>query len=77
MENEKTESDAQPNLSKEEEIAFHKGALTVLLKERQELARLLAIVQQLIGIHVKRLEQLGVKVGRTEQEEKNKEKKKE
>ncbi len=69
MENEKTEN-RQDNISKEEEIAFHKGALTVLVKERQELARLLTIVQQLITAHAKRLEQLGVKIEKTEQEEK-------
>lgn len=44
----------------EEQIGFHKGALTTLAKERQELGRLLAIVEQLMQMHVKALKDLGV-----------------
>jgi len=43
-----------------EEIGFHKGALSTLAKERQELAKLLAIVEQLMQMHVKALKELGV-----------------
>jgi len=50
-------------MSREEQIGFHKGALTTLIKERQELARILNIVDRLIQAHLKALEQLGVKVG--------------
>jgi len=46
--------------SKEEMIGFHKGALTTLAKERQELARMLGIVEQLMQMHVKSLQDLGV-----------------
>lgn len=46
--------------NKHEQIGFHKGALTTLAKERQELARMLDIVEQLIQMHVKALKELGV-----------------
>jgi len=43
-----------------EQVGFHKGALTTLAKERQELGRLLAIVEQLMQMHVKALKDMGV-----------------
>jgi biotin operon repressor len=46
--------------NKDEQIGFHKGALTTLAKERQELARLLEIVEQLMQMHVKGLKELGI-----------------
>jgi len=45
---------------KEEQIGFHKGALSTLAKERQELLRMITIVDQLIQVHVKALKDLGV-----------------
>ncbi|MBI4141122.1 hypothetical protein HY485_04770 [Candidatus Woesearchaeota archaeon] len=46
--------------NKDEQIGFHKGALTTLAKERQELARLLGVVEQLMQMHIKALKDLGV-----------------
>ena len=46
--------------SKEEMIGFHKGALTTLAKEREEMAKILSIVEQLMQMHVKSLQDLGV-----------------
>jgi len=46
--------------SKEEQVGFHKGALSTLAKERQELARILSIVEQLMQLHIKGLQDLGV-----------------
>lgn len=46
--------------NKEEQIGFHKGALTTLAKERQELTRILQIVEQLMQVHIKGLKDLGV-----------------
>jgi len=46
--------------SKEEQIGFHKGALSTLAKERQELMKLVGIVEQLMQMHVKALQELGV-----------------
>ncbi len=48
------------NISKDEIIGYHKGALTTLAKERQELARLLQIVEQLMQMHVQELKKLGI-----------------
>jgi hypothetical protein len=46
--------------SKDEQIGFHKGALSTLAKERQELMKLVGIVEQLMQMHVKALKELGV-----------------
>ena len=47
-------------MAKEEQIGFHKGSLTTLIKEKQELERLLHIVNTLVQAHVKGLKELGV-----------------
>lgn len=46
--------------SKEEQIGFHKGSLATLAKERQELSRILGIVEQLMQAHIAALKELGV-----------------
>ena len=46
--------------SKEEQIGFHKGALSTLAKEREEMSKILGIVEQLMQMHVKALKDLGV-----------------
>ncbi len=46
--------------SKEEQIGFHKGALTTLANERNELLRIINVVEQLMQAHVKALKELGV-----------------
>ena len=48
------------DLEKQEQIGFHKGSLTTLAKERQELTRLLSIVEQLMHVHIDELKKLGV-----------------
>lgn len=50
----------EPTVPKEEQIGFHKGSLTTLAKERQELMRMLGIVEQLMQLHIKGLQELGV-----------------
>ena len=47
-------------MSDEETIGFHKGSLTTLAKEREELIRILSIVEQLMQAHLKSLKELGV-----------------
>ena len=56
----KDAADSMKDLSKEEQIGFHKGALSTLVKERAELTRILGIVEQLMQMHVKGLKELGV-----------------
>ncbi len=46
--------------SNEEKTGFHKGSLATLAKERQELMRILGIVEQLMQMHVTELKELGV-----------------
>lgn len=46
--------------SKEEQIGFHKGSLSVLAKEREEMSKILGIVEQLMQMHVGALKELGV-----------------
>ena len=51
---------AEEQASKDEQIGFHKGSLTTLAKERQELRRILGIVEQLMQMHIKALKDIGV-----------------
>lgn len=48
--------------SREEQIGFHKGSLSTLAKERQELSRILSIVEQLMQMHIGALKELGVDI---------------
>lgn len=51
---------AVEKMDKKEQIGFHKGSLSTLAKERQELARILQIVEQLMQMHIGALKELGV-----------------
>ena len=51
-----------PQMSKEMEIGFHQGALNTLVNERNELIRMIAQVEQVMQAHLKRLEELGIKI---------------
>ncbi len=46
--------------SQEEQIGFHKGALSTLAKERQEMVKILQVVEQLMQMHIKGLKELGI-----------------
>lgn len=46
--------------SNEEQVGFHKGALATLAKEREEMQKILSIVEQLMQMHIKALKELGV-----------------
>lgn len=45
-----------------EQIGFHKGAITTLANEKKELLRLMQIVDSLIHMHVKALKDLGIDI---------------
>ena len=47
-------------VSRDEQIGFHKGALTTLAKEREEMLKILSIVEQLMQMHIKNLQDLGI-----------------
>jgi hypothetical protein len=61
-------------MAHDEEIGFHKGAVTTLLKERQEFVRMIGIIDALLKAHSEALQKLGVGIG-TKTEEKPKKKK--
>ncbi len=62
-------------MAKEEEIGFHKGAVTTLLKERQEFVRMISIIDALLKAHSEALQKLGIGIGAGTKEEKPKKKK--
>jgi len=49
-------------VSKEMEIGYHQGALNTLLNERNELIRLIQQIESIMQAHIKRLEEMGVKI---------------
>ena len=65
----------EQQLSKEEQIGFHKGALHTLSNERNELARMISIVDQLMQAHLSSLKELGVDLSAGEKQQEKKEKK--
>ncbi|MFA6072738.1 MAG: hypothetical protein WC758_01345 [Candidatus Woesearchaeota archaeon] len=58
----KAKVETQKTQSAEEQVGFHKGSLSTLLKERQEMVRILGIVEQLIQMHMGALKELGVDI---------------
>lgn len=66
------ESDNAGGMSKEEQIGFHKGALSTLAKEREEMKKILTIVEQLMQMHVKALKDLGVDLEKIAEQAKTK-----
>ena len=62
---EKALSKEEPQASqmpKETEIGFHQGALNTLVNERNELIKMIQNIEVIMQAHLKRLEELGVKI---------------
>lgn len=57
-------------INKDEQIGFHKGALTTLAKEREEMLKILSIVEQLMQMHIKSLQELGIDLQKATQQSK-------
>ena len=51
-----------PTMPKETEIGFHQGSLNTLVAERNELFKMIQNVEAIMQAHLKRLEELGVKI---------------
>ena len=51
---------AEQQMNKDEQIGFHKGSISTLAKEREELLKIVNIVEQLIQAHNESLKKLGV-----------------
>ena len=62
--------------NKDEIIGFHKGSISTLIKERQELARIVSVIDQLLSMHLKALKDLGVDITAETKEVKQAEEKK-
>ena len=60
------------DISRDEQIGFHKGSLTTLAKEREEMLKILSIVEQLMQMHIKSLQELGVDLQKEAQQAKAK-----
>lgn len=45
-----------------EEIGFHKGCLNTLVGERNELIKMIQNVEAIMQAHIKKLQELGVKI---------------
>lgn len=58
----------QPEMSKEEQIGFHKGSISVLSKEREEMIKIASITEQLMQMHMKALGELGVDLEKLQEE---------
>ena len=54
----------------DEQVGFHKGALATLSKEREEMLKILTIVEQLMQMHIKELKNLGVDLEKLAQQTK-------
>ncbi len=50
------------SMPKETEIGFHQGALNTLVNERNELFKMIQNIEAIMQAHLKRLEELGVKI---------------
>ena len=62
-------------MTNEEVLGYHKGALATLSKERQELVRMIGIVDQFIKMHLEELKKMGIdleeEARKLQQQEKN------
>jgi argininosuccinate synthase len=59
-------NEKQPEVPRDVEIGFHQGALNTLINERNELVRMIQQVEIVMQAHMKRLEELGVKIKTSE-----------
>ena len=69
------EKDKETKAGKDEQIGFHKGAIATLAKERQEMLRIVSIVEQLMQMHIGELQKLGVDLSKEAAKEKDEKKK--
>lgn len=56
------EKKSLPQIPQDIEVGFHQGALNTLINERNELIRIIQQVESVMQAHMKRLEELGVKI---------------
>ena len=49
-------------MTPEEEIGFHKGAINTLVAERNELVKMIGNIEAILKAHLERLKELGVDI---------------
>lgn len=55
-----TKGKTESKVSNDEQVGFHKGSLSTLAKEREELLKMVSVVEQLMQLHINALKELGV-----------------
>lgn len=60
--NKNNEENNNLKMPKEMEIGFHQGSINSLLNERNSLVNMIHQIENIIQAHIKRLEELGVKI---------------
>jgi hypothetical protein len=58
----RTGNEKQSEIPRDVEIGFHQGALNTLINERNELVRMIQQVESVMQAHMKRLEEMGIKI---------------
>jgi hypothetical protein len=56
------EKNNEVQMTSDQGIAFHQGALNTLVKEREGLIQMIQVVEATMQSHLQRLKQLGVKI---------------
>lgn len=59
--NSDSENQQGTEMSPDQRIAYHQGALTTLIGERNELYKVIQTAEQLMKAHIEELKKLGVK----------------
>ncbi len=54
------ENNQNVEMSKDELIGFHKGSISTLMKERDELVKMVTVVEQIMQAHLNALKDAGI-----------------
>jgi len=57
-----TKEDKKTEMSKDEQIGFHKGSIQTLVNERNEMIKIVQVTESLIKAHIEELKKLGVEI---------------
>lgn len=56
---------SEDNMNTQEQIGFHKGSISTLIKERDELVKMVKVVEQIMQAHINALKELGISLEET------------
>ena len=57
-----TKEDKKTEMSKDEQIGFHKGSIQTLVNERNEMIKIVQVTESLIKAHIEELKKPGVEI---------------